>query len=57
MEVRLRVKRESFIKVERELRRVLKQDFNEEFSVLDLVNSVKVNVVFEKVKVEVNKYL
>lgn len=57
MEVRQRVKRESFIKVERELRRVLKQDFNEEFSVLDLVNSVKVNVVFEKVKVEVNKYL
>lgn len=57
MEVRQRVKRELFIKVERELRRVLKQDFNEEFSVLDLVNSVKVNVVFEKVKVEVNKYL
>lgn len=57
MEVRQRAKRESFTKAERELRRVSKQDSNEEFSVPDLVNSAKANVVSEKVKAEVNKYL
>lgn len=57
VEVGQRAKRESFTKAERELRRVSKQDSNEEFSVPDLVNSAKANVVSEKVKAEVNKYL
>lgn len=57
VEIRQRAKRESFTKAERELRRVSKQDSNEEFSVPDLVNSAKANVVSEKVKAEVNKYL
>lgn len=55
--VEVRAKRESFTKAERELRRVSKQDSNEEFSIPDLVNSAKANVVSEKVKTEVNKYL